>query len=138
MMFRAAARPAGASAQYGQIDLTARIAGASPHGLVTILFEELLRAIALMRKSTQPQRRSEAFSRALSILQSLSGSLNFEAGGQIARSLASIYEETRRLVVKGMRENNLADLEAAEAMIAEIAQSWQAIGEGVAATAPSG
>lgn len=134
-MFRAAARPAGASAQYGQIDLSARIASASPHGLVTILFEELLRSISLMRKSTQPHRRSEALSRALGILQSLNDSLNFETGGQIATSLASIYREAGRLLLKGMRDDTIADLDQAEAMIAEIAQSWQAIGEGSAVRA---
>ncbi|MCJ8156364.1 flagellar export chaperone FliS [Sphingomonas sp. LaA6.9] len=131
-MFRAAARPSGASAQYGQIDLNARIASASPHGLVSILFEELLRAMGMVRKSTQPHRRSEALSRALSILQSLNDTLNFESGGQIATSLSAIYGEARRLLLKGMREQDTAPVAEAEAMIAEIAQSWNTISEGAA------
>lgn len=131
-MFRAAAKPAGASAQYGQIDLDARIANASPHGLVEILFEELMRAMTLMRKAVQPHRRSEALSRALGILQSLNDTLNFEAGGSIAQSLSSIYGEARRLLLKGMREDDPAHIIQAEAMIGEIAQSWAAMRDGAA------
>ncbi|RJF93213.1 flagellar export chaperone FliS [Sphingomonas cavernae] len=131
-MFRAAARPSGASAQYGQIDLNARIASASPHGLVSILFEELQRAMGMMRKSVHPHRRSEALSRALSILQSLNDTLNFDAGGQIAESLSAIYGEARRLLLKGSREQDVAAVAEAEAIIAEIAQSWTAMGEGAA------
>lgn len=128
-MFRAA-RSAGASAHYGRIDLNARIASASPHALVSILFEELLRAMKLMRMSEQPQRRAEGLSRALNILQSLNDTLNFEAGGLIAESLSAIYGEARRLLLKAMRENDAAPIVEAEAMIAEIAQSWATIGEG--------
>lgn len=129
-MFRGAAKSAGVSAHYGRIDLDARIASASPHALVSILFEELIRSMRLMRRSDQPHRRSEALSRALSIIQSLNDTLNFEAGGAIAESLSSIYGEARRLLLKAMRENDSAPIEQAETMIGEIAESWAAIGEG--------
>lgn len=131
-MFRGATRSAGAPAHYGRIDLDARIANASPHALVSILFEELIRAMRLMRRSEQPHRRSEALSRALGIIQSLHDTLNFEGGGAIAESLSSIYGEARRLLLKGMRENDPAPIEQAETMITEIAESWAAIGEGSA------
>ena len=131
-MFRTAAQPAGASAQYGQIDLNARIAGASPHGLVTILFEELLKAMTLGQRATRPERRSEALSHAVTILQSLNDTLDFEAGGQIAASLSSVYGEARRLVLKSLREADPAPLAQAAEMIGEIAQSWRTIAENAA------
>lgn len=126
-MFRTAAKPVGASAQYGQIDLNARIAGASPHGLVTILFEELLKFMTLGQRATRPERRSEALARALTILQSLDSTLDFEAGGTIAASLSSVYGEARRLVIKSLRESDPAPLDQAMEMIGEIAQSWRTI-----------
>lgn len=128
-MYRSSARPRGASDQYGQIELNARIANASPHGLVMILFEELLKSLILAQRASAPERRSESASRALSIITSLNDTLNFDAGGQIAATLSSVYSEARRLVMRGIRDNNAAHFAQAERMMAEIAQSWRSIGE---------
>ena len=45
---------------------------------------------------------------------------------------AAIYAEARRLLLKGMREQDSAPVAEAETLITEIAQSWSAIGNGIA------
>src|SRR3546814_7698537 len=98
-----------ARARDQSIDMTSRIEGASPHGLVAILFDELLKALdartAAIRRGDLGQRGTRQ-ARALSILHGLEASLDFEKGGDIADGLAAIYREGRRLVIAGGRAND--------------------------------
>jgi flagellar secretion chaperone FliS len=130
-MFRAAASYGRAGARYRNVDVTTKIEGASPHRLVGILFEELLTSIASTVAATRSRdlsRRGETQSRSLAILQALDSSLDFEKGGEIAKLLASVYGEVRRLLLEGVRENDASHTEEARKLIAEIASAWDAIG----------
>ncbi len=129
-MYMAQSRFGAARARYQNVDLSSRIEGASPHGLVAILFEELLKsldalAVAWERKDfTQRGARQQ---RALSILHGLEASLDVEKGGEVAASLASLYAEARRLVIAAGKENEPARIKRAREMLGEIATAWQAI-----------
>lgn len=120
----------GAARSYRSIDIASRIESANPHGLVAILFEELLKSmdamVAAMRRRDFSQRAMRQ-GRALSILQALDISLDFEQGGDIARDLSLIYRHARRLTMDGSRTNDLAQVEEARAMMGEIASAWEAI-----------
>ena len=121
-----------ARAHYQSVDLQSRIEGASPHQLVQILFEELLKALDAMAVAARRRdfgQRGERQSRALSILDGLETSLDFEKGGEIARGLAGIYRDARRLVVLGARDNDCERVNQAREMIAEVASAWGAIGQ---------
>jgi flagellar protein FliS len=74
-------------------------------------------------------QRGERQSRALSILDGLETSLDFEKGGEIARGLAGIYRDARRLVVLGARDNDCERVKQARDMIEEVASAWGAIGQ---------
>jgi flagellar protein FliS len=119
-----------ARARYQNVDLTSRIEGASPHALVAILFEELLKSldalqVAWARKDfTQRGARQQ---RALSILHGLEASLDVENGGDVAASLAAIYAEARRLVIAAGKQNDPSSITRAREMLAEIATAWKAI-----------
>lgn len=117
-------------ASYQTIDLNSRIEGASPHKLVGILFEELLKGLDAMIVAAERRDTAQLAlrqSRALSVLGGLHGSLDMEKGGEIAASLASIYREARRLALKGGKECNPAPIGQARAMLAEIAVAWDSI-----------
>jgi flagellar secretion chaperone FliS len=121
----------GARARYRTVDVSSRLEGASPHRLVAILFEELVRAIETAQAADRRGdrgKRAERQARALSILHALEGSLDFERGGEIATSLSSVYREGRRLIGEGYRENRPELVEQARAMLAEIAEAWDGIG----------
>jgi flagellar secretion chaperone FliS len=119
-----------ARARYRDLDLTTKVEGASPHRLIAILFEELLKSLdtiaaGLAAGSTpftkgMPERRA----RATAILLGLEGSLDHENGGELARGLAAIYREARRLLGEG----DAASVAKTRTMIAEVSEAWSSIG----------
>lgn len=130
-MYRPAGYPGGAGARYRNIDVSSQLEGASPHRLVAILFEELIKAIETVQAAQRHGdmgKRAERQARALSILHALEGSLDFERGGEIAANLASIYREARRLISASGRDNQPELIEQARFMLADIASAWGSIG----------
>lgn len=130
-MYHAPIRAAGAGQHYRSVDMTSKVEGASPHKLVSILYEELILAVSTMKQAVRrgdATRRNEAGARALMLVQSLDASLDFEKGGDIARALTAVYGETRRLLTLGANANDADAIGRAQAMIGEIAQAWNAIG----------
>ena len=129
-MYMAQSRFGAARARYQTVDLTSRIEGASPHGLVAILFEELLKSldalqVAWARKDfTQRGARQQ---RSLSILHGLEASLDLDGGGEVAASLAAIYAEARRLVIAAGKQNDPTPIKRAREMLGEIATAWESI-----------
>src|ERR1044072_9698605 len=94
------------TARYQSVDIASRIEGATPHRLVQIMYEELLKALDAMAYATARGdyvQRGEHQSKVLAILTGLETSLDFDKGGQIAVDLVAIYREGRRLVIAGGR-----------------------------------
>lgn len=119
-----------ARARYQTVDLSSRIEGASAHGLVCILFDELLKSLDAMAaacRSRDFSQRGTRQARALAVLHGLEASLDLEKGGDIAVSLGIIYREARRLVIEAGRENDADKVEQARATLNEIASAWNAI-----------
>ncbi len=120
-----------AGGSYRSIDVASRIEGASPHGLVQILFDELQRALetlAALGPDGDPARRNERHARAVSILHGLESSLDMEKGGEIAHSLDLIYRESRRLLGLVQRNGDMAALAQTRSMVSDISVAWNAIG----------
>lgn len=130
MMYAAPSRFGAARARYQNVDLSSRIEGASPHGLVAILFDELLKSLDAMAAAMAARdygQRGTRQARVLSILHGLESSLDLDGGGDIALSLLGIYREARRLVLGAGRDNDADQLARARAMLAEIASAWETI-----------
>jgi flagellar protein FliS len=121
----------GAGARYRNIENNSRVEGASPHKLIAILFEEVLRAIDATRVAMERgdiARQADRQARALSILQALDASLDTERGGDVAANLSKIYREGRRLIVAGTREKRADLIVHAREMLGDIASAWDNIG----------
>ena len=76
------------------------------------LYDGLLRFIAFARRGIEygsPAKRGENISKALKIINELECSLDMEAGGDIARNLASLYGY---MIERLTRANMRSDLEA--------------------------
>lgn len=119
-----------AARRYAAVHSGSRTEGATPHGLVKILFDELLLAMdaaALAERNGDCMKVSDKQARAMSILFALEASLDFDKGGDVAVGLAQIYRESRRLLLAGAKERSAAPVEQARAMIAEIADAWNQI-----------
>ena len=118
------------TARYQSVDISSRIEGATPHRLVQIMYEELLKALDAMAFATARGdyvQRGEHQSKVLAILTGLETSLDFDKGGQIAVDLVAIYREARRLVISGGREGDAKLVVQAREMIQEISNAWDAI-----------
>lgn len=116
--------------QYGEVDMRGRVEAATPHGLVQMLFDELvaaLRQAELCIRNGDIERKSEKISRALSILHGLEASLDFEKGGDVADSLVTVYRNVRAEVLAANRHNAPERARSAGAMIAEVSEAWRAI-----------
>ena len=132
MMYMSRGKFGSAGASYQNIDLTSRIEGATPHQLVQIMYEELLKTLDAMAVATARGdyvQRGQRQSKALAILTGLETSLDFEKGGEIAMGLVTIYREARRLVIAGGREGEARHVTAAREMIFGISTAWDAIGQ---------
>jgi len=121
----------GAGAQYRAIDVSSKIEGASPHRLVAILYEELVQSLSTMKlaiRRVDGNRQRDAQTRALMIVQSLTSSLDFSRGGDIANALASVYGEVRRLTMLGGQTQDAEAVDRGQKLVAEIADAWNRIG----------
>jgi flagellar secretion chaperone FliS len=120
-----------AKARYQRVDAVSRVEGASPHQLVSILYDELLQALDAMSVAMARRdfsMRGDRQARALRLLSGLETSLDFDGGGEIATGLAKIYREARRLVIAAGRDNDMARVQQAREMLGEVSEAWTAIG----------
>lgn len=120
-----------AARRYAAVHSGSRTEGATPHGLVKILFDELLLALdaaALAERQGDRMKVSDKQARAMSILFALESSLDFDKGGDVAAGLAQIYREARRLLLVGAKERSADPVDQARAIVAEIADAWSQIG----------
>jgi flagellar protein FliS len=120
-----------ASKRYAAIHAGSRIEAATPHMLVKILFDELLLAIdaaILAQTAMDMAKTNDKHARAMSILHALESSLDFDKGGDIAKSLALIYRESRRLLLHSAQNKTTEEASKARAMLSEIADAWGKIG----------
>lgn len=125
--------PAIASQHYRMLDLQSRVASASPHGLVGLLYEELLRSLDLIVAKHAPRKviaGNAHLAKALSIILALEGSLDFANGGDLAPILNRIYRSAARSLNEAAKEDDIGKIEEVRAAISDIAYAWQALSSG--------
>ena len=101
-----------------------------PHELVKLLFVGLTDRIAMARAALEKgdrEARAVAVTKAQKILFGLRDSLDFEAGGELALNLDSLYDYClRRLVNAHAREDDEIFAEVMELMVS-IREAWKEI-----------
>jgi flagellar protein FliS len=121
---------------YQTVDLNSRVGGASSHGLVELLYDDLLltlRQAAFAMERGQHERKSERVTRALSVLFALEGALDFAKGGDIASNLSRLYRGARERVTRASIAGDAQALRDVADGIGEIAGAWRRIGLAAAA-----
>jgi len=124
-------QPMKALRHYAAVDTGSRVEGATPHQLVRVLFDELLLALetaTLALKTGDRHKCLDRQTRALALLHALETSLDFDRGGEIALSLATVYREVRKRTLQASAEGDPAIMETARGFIADIADAWKQIG----------
>lgn len=118
---------------YRQVDIVGRTGGADAHGLVELLYEEgiaALRAAAWAAENRKPAVKNERVSRATAVLFALESGLDFEKGGDVARTLATFYHGVRQQVVQASLGLDPRPFRAAADSLSEIAGAWRSVKAG--------
>lgn len=116
--------------QYRSTGLEGSVIDASPHKLISLLLtgarERIGAALAAMGEG-RIAAKGEAVSRACAIIDSLRGSLDHGAGGEVAGSLEALYDYASRRLVEGNASNDPGAFSEVDALLAEVQAAWAAI-----------
>ncbi|PBJ81919.1 flagellar export chaperone FliS [Lysobacteraceae bacterium NML93-0399] len=116
--------------QYRQMAIATRVADADPHKLISLLLagacERIRLAEACMDNGDHP-RKGKAIGEACAIVSHLNGSLDHEAGGEIAANLASLYDYAVRRLTEANLNNDGDALQDVLALLLDIESAWHAI-----------
>lgn len=119
---------------YRQIDVAGRTAqAANGAALVQLLYQELtasLRAAAFAAETGNREVKSDRVTRATAILFALEAGLDFDAGGDVSRTLAAVYAGARKQVLAASLGDDPAPFRRVAADLDEIAQAWASVREG--------
>lgn len=116
--------------QYQQVSLEARVAEASPHGLIQLLMQGGLERLAQARGAIergQMAERGELISKAIGIVGGLREALNPEVGGELAVNLDSLYGYMTERLLEANRNGDAAILDEVSGLLREVKSGWDAI-----------
>ena len=96
--------------------------------LVCLLYAETIARVSRALESLktgQTQQRGAAIGGAMAIIVELQGSLDEEAGGQIAKDLARLYDYIQERLITGHAKRNAVPLVEARRLLQELLEGWQ-------------
>jgi flagellar protein FliS len=131
--------PHSGATAYAKVGVETGVVAASPHSLITMLFDGALAAIASAHQNMLAERIEDkglAVSKAITIINDgLRASLDKKAGGQIAQSLDSLYEYmSNRLFIANL-QNRPEILDEVASLLKDLKSAWDAIGTPAASAA---
>ena len=106
------------------------VRGASPVGLVVILYEEIIRSLRRALDAVQRdqiERRTNELSHAIMVIGYLQSVIDYEKGGQIAHSLSNFYNISRTKILQCSGPGAASLLEPLAAEFSSYAEAWQQI-----------
>lgn len=124
---------------YHQVSVETGVASASPHQLVTMLYDgfndAVVRAINAMRQG-EIEAKGKAIGHAARILEEgLLSALDLEAGGKLADDLMALYAYVGRRLVHANLRNDAEALDECLRLMEPVRAAWVAIAPGAPATA---
>lgn len=125
---------------YSQVGVETSIASASPHKLVTMLFDGAILAVfhgkAYMQQGNIAAK-GDSISKAIAIIDDgLKVSLDEDTGGEMAKNLKALYEYmSNRLLMANIR-NDVEGLDEVARLLGELKGAWEQIGQQPQTVAP--
>lgn len=110
-----------------------RIKTASPGQLVVMLYDEAIKqsdtAIALLGPESKPrpediERINMALGKVQDVVTELMASLDFDAGGELARDLFALYVWFGREMLEANIRKEVGRVSAVRTMLAELREAW--------------
>jgi len=116
--------------QYKQTGADSAALDASPHQLIAIMLstarDRIRLAVASLERGDVP-RKAQAITDVCAIVGGLSGSLNMEAGGEIADGLAALYDYCQRRLLAANLNNDVEALHEIDGILGDIEAAWRQI-----------
>ena len=125
---------AAAMNQYKKVGTNVAVDVADPHHLIQMLMDGALERINsakyhMVQKNTA--KKGEDISKAISIIDGLTTSLDMEKGGELAQNLLSLYDYMQRQLVEANLSDKMDNLDEVIALMNEIRAGWTAIPQDV-------
>lgn len=113
---------------YAQISVDGSVATASPHRLITMLFDGALLSIATARGHMQRNeiaQKGTSISKAIAIIdEGLKLSLDLKAGGDLAQKLDALYEYMCLRLLMANLKNDFEPLDEVSSLLNELKGAW--------------
>jgi len=75
----------------------------------------------------EAQKKGEQLGKAIALIDGLRGSLNIEAGGEIAANLDALYDYMGRRLAEANARNDVELLNEVSALLSEIRDAWEQV-----------
>ena len=116
---------------YAQVSLESKLTGATPHQLISMLFDGAHNALVrakIYREANNVAGRGEMISKAIGIIDNgLKAALDHEKGGAIAGELESLYEYMSHTLLKANLRNDPDLITHIDALLMNISTAWKEI-----------
>jgi flagellar protein FliS len=124
---------------YRHVGVETGVGAATPHQLVTMLFDGFGDAIAQARAALQRrdiETKCKAITRAVRIVdEGLKASLDVRAGGKLGEDLLALYGYIAMRLTQANLNNDAAALDECQALLEPVRSAWAAIGPAPAGAA---
>jgi len=116
---------------YAQVSLQSKLSGATPHQLISMLFDgahsAILQASIYFEKGNVAQR-GKMISKAINIIDNgLRAALDHERGQDIAADLEQMYEYMSRTLLEANLRNEPEPLKHVDSLLMKLAATWKEI-----------
>ncbi len=116
---------------YQAVQVDAAVLGASPHELIAKLLSKAISSIGeakgYMLNNDIPNKAGQIKIAISIISDGLRGSLDMDAGGEIAENLDALYEYMLQRLMTGHAKNDPAALDEVNTLLREIKSGWDGI-----------
>jgi flagellar secretion chaperone FliS len=120
---------------YHQVGVQTMVAGASPHGLVALLFDGFMAAVHRAKgamRQADIAGKGQAIGHAVRIIdEGLKAALDLKAGGKLAADLSDLYAYVCLRLIQANLNNDEAALDECVTLMTPLREAWQAIGDRV-------
>jgi flagellar secretion chaperone FliS len=117
---------------YAKVGLETGITSASPHGLIIMLYDgaiDSIRKAKIHMENKDIEMKVLAVDKALKIIgDGLNGSVDLEAGGEIAERLSALYSFISKQLIQANAKNDAAGMDTCIELLDDLRSAWLEIG----------
>ncbi len=113
--------------QYKTVDVRSAVASASPHQLISMLYDGALTALAnakgcIVRKDIEG--RTKSLNKANAIVLALQDYLDLDKGGEVAENLSALYRYITTGIIVANRDQNADKIQELINLLLDLKMGW--------------